>query len=213
NDPQQGVAGAPPARFLQYRVTLTSDNPAATPSLQALTLRYLTTNQAPEIGKIEVPDLEGGNLEEPKRLKFKWTATDANEDELTYSVFVRKEGGKSWVRLDDSLVRPEYEWDTTTTPSGTYELKVVASDRKDNPAEDALSGERVSAPFVVPHTPPAVAVKVVGMDGDQAIVEATATDPLARLTAASFAVNGKKWVNVFPADGLFDSKSEKFQFK
>src|SRR5262249_22456497 len=69
SDPQQGVAGAPPARFLQYRVTLTSDNPAATPSLQALTLRYLTTNQAPEIGKIEVPDLEGGNLEEPKRLK------------------------------------------------------------------------------------------------------------------------------------------------
>jgi hypothetical protein len=212
-DPQQGVAGAPPARFLQYRVTLTSENPAATPSLQSLTLRYLTTNQSPEIGKIEVPDLEGGNLEEPKKLKFKWTATDPNEDELTYSVFVRKDGWKSWVLLDDSLVRPEYDWDTTTTPSGTYELKVVASDRKDNPAEDTLSGERVSAPFVVSHTPPVVAVKVVGMDGDQAIVEATATDPLARLTAASFSVNGKKWVNVFPADGLFDSKSEKFQFK
>jgi hypothetical protein len=58
-----------------------------------------------------------------------------------------------------------------------------------------------------------VSVKVVGMDGDQVIIEATATDPLARLTAASFAVNGKKWVNVFPADGLFDTKSEKFLFK
>jgi outer membrane protein assembly factor BamB len=212
-DPQQGVAGAPAARFLQYRVTLTSDNAAVTPSLQSLTLRYLTTNQAPEIAKIEVPDLESGSLEEPKKLKFKWTATDPNEDELTYSVFVRKDGWKSWVLLEDSLARPEYEWDTTTTPSGTYELKVLASDRKDNPAEDTLSGERVSAPFVVSHTPPVVTVKVVGMDGDQAIVEATATDPLARLTTASFAVNGKKWVNVFPADGLFDARSEKFQFK
>ena len=43
--------------------------------------------------------------------------------------------------------------------------------------------------------------------------EATATDPLVRLTAASFAVNGKKWINVFPTDGLFDSKSENFRFK
>ena len=34
-----------------------------------------------------------------------------------------------------------------------------------------------------------------------------------RLTAASFAVNGKKWTNVFPSDGLFDSKTETFQFK
>jgi hypothetical protein len=34
-----------------------------------------------------------------------------------------------------------------------------------------------------------------------------------RLTAASFAVNGKKWVQVFPTDGLFDSKRATFKFK
>ena len=41
---------------------------------------------------------------------------------------------------------------------------------------------------------------VVGIEGDQAVVEATASDSLVRLTAASFSVNGKKWVNVFPTD-------------
>ena len=45
------------------------------------------------------------------------------------------------------------------------------------------------------------------------MIEASATSPLVRLTAASFAVNGKKWVNVFPTDGLFDSKSETFRFQ
>ena len=45
------------------------------------------------------------------------------------------------------------------------------------------------------------------------VVEAMASSPLVRLTAASFAVNGKKWVNVFPSDGLFDSKSETFRFQ
>jgi hypothetical protein len=212
-DPRQAVAAAPPARFLQYRVTLTSTDPAATPAVHGLTVRYATTNQAPEVGKVEVPDLDAANLDNPKKLKFRWTGTDANEDELTYSLYVRKEGWKSWVLLEEDLEKTEYEWDATTTPSGVYRLKVVASDRRDNPAEDALAGERVSAPFVVSHTPPAVTVKVAGSDGDRVVLEATASDPLARLTAASFAVNGKKWVNVFPTDGLFDSKTATFRFK
>src|SRR5262249_57610059 len=66
---------------------------------------------------------------------------------------------------------------------------------------------------VVADGAPAVTVKVAGTEGDQVLVEATATDPLVRLTSASFAVNGKKWVNVFPTDGLFDSKAETFRFK
>ena len=41
----------------------------------------------------------------------------------------------------------------------------------------------------------------------------SATDPFVRLTEASFAVDGKRWTNVFPTDGLFDSKTETFRFK
>ena len=37
--------------------------------------------------------------------------------------------------------------------------------------------------------------------------------PLVRLTSASFAVNGKKWIRRLPGDGLFDSKSKTFRFK
>src|SRR5262249_18873610 len=78
---------------------------------------------------------------------------------------------------------------------------------------DALTAERVSAPFPVTHVPPAVSVKVTGIEGDRAVIEATATDPHVRLAEASFAVNGKKWAPVFPSDGLFDSKTEQFRFK
>src|SRR5207248_9695814 len=113
-------------------------------------------------------------------------------------LYIRKAGWSSWVQVEENLEKREYEWDTTTTPSGVYQLKVVASDRKDNPAEEALTGERVSEPFVVSHTPPAVSVRVAGIETNRAVIEATATDPLARLTTASFAVNGKKWANVFP---------------
>jgi outer membrane protein assembly factor BamB len=214
SEPEKATIAAPPARFLQYRVTLTADKSGhASPSLRALTLRYAHANVAPEVTKVEVPDLNAKDLDNPKKLKIKWTATDANEDELTYAVYVRKDGWKNWVLLDDELDKSELEWDTTSTPSGLYQVKVVASDRKDNTEGEALTGEKVSVPFVVCHTPPAVSVKVVGLEGDAAVVEASATSPLVRLASASFAVNGKKWTNVFPEDGLFDGKSETFRFK
>jgi outer membrane protein assembly factor BamB len=212
-DGQQATVAAPAARFLQYRVTLVTTKPAETPALRSLALRYMTTNQAPEVSKLEVPDLNSVNLDNPKKLKIKWTATDANEDELTYSLYVKKDGWKNWVVLEDDLEKTEFEWDTTTTPSGIYQVKVVASDRKDNPDGEALTGERVSVPFVVCHTPPTVTVKTSGIDGDQVVIEAKSVSPLARITSASFAVNGKKWVNIFPEDGLFDSKEETFKFK
>jgi hypothetical protein len=212
-DARQAAVTAPPARFLQYRVTLTSSNPQVTPALRGLTIRYMTTNQAPEVTSLEAPDLDAVNQENPKKLKFKWNATDANEDELTYSVFVKKEGWKNWVLLDDTLEKKEFEWDTTTTPSGVYRVKIVASDRKDNSDEDALTGEKIAGPFIVSHEPPRVTLKVTAVEGDQATIEATGNSPLVRLTSASYSLNGKKWVNIFPTDGLFDSKTESFKFK
>jgi sugar lactone lactonase YvrE len=211
-DARRATIAAPPARFLQYRVSLTSDSPSATPVLRDLTLRYVNANQAPEVTSLDVPNLDAATLDNPKKLKIKWSATDPNEDELAYSLYVRKDGWKSWVLLEEDYDKTEFEWDTTTTPSGTYRVKVVASDRRDNPAEDALTGERMSEPFVVSHTPPEVAVKAA-VEGDHAVIDATAADALVRLTSASFAVNGKKWTNVFPADGVFDSKEEVFRFK
>ena len=49
--------------------------------------------------------------------------------------------------------------------------------------------------------------------GGKVSLTATASSPLVRLTAAAFTINGKKAQNVFPTDGLFDSKTETFQFK
>ncbi|HEV3203462.1 MAG TPA: WD40 repeat domain-containing protein [Gemmataceae bacterium] len=212
-DAEKAIAATPNARYLQYRITLTTEDAAVSPSLKSISLRYSTRNQAPEVTAIDIPDLDAVNLENPKKIKFKWTAVDPNEDELTYNLFVRKDNWKNWILLEENWDKKDYEWDTTTTPSGMYQLKVVASDRKDNPEEEALTGTRISPAFPVAHTPPTVAITFAGMEGDQAVMEATATDSLVRLTAASFAVNGKKWENVFPSDGLFDSKTETFRFK
>src|SRR5262249_12270619 len=110
-DPQRAALDCPPARYLQYRVSLATTDPAVTPAVRGLTLRYATTNQAPEVGKVEVPDLNAVNLDNPKKLRLKWSATDANEDELTYDLYVRKEGWSNWVQLEDDFEKTELEWD------------------------------------------------------------------------------------------------------
>lgn len=212
-DAESAMAVAPPARYLQYRITLTSNDPAATPAVRNVTVRYRTTNQAPEIETLEVPNLDAGSFDPSKKIRLKWTAIDPNEDELTYRLYIRREGWKDWVLLEDSVEKREYEWDTTTAPAGMYQIKVVASDRKDNAAEEALTGERISPPFPVAHMPPAVKVQLVKVREHRAIIEASAEDPLVRLASASFTVDGKEWANVFPSDGLFDRKSARFQFE
>jgi outer membrane protein assembly factor BamB len=212
-DPAAAKAQAPTARYLQYRVTLSTKDAHLSPELRNFALRYQTTNQAPEISSLDVPDLDTANLDNPKKLKLKWSASDPNDDELTFALYFKKDGWKDWVLLEENLEKKEYDWDTTGVPSGVYTLKLVASDRKDNAPEDCLTAERLSAPVPVAHDPPAVALKLAGIDGGRATLEATATDALVRLTEASFAVNGKKWANVFPTDGLFDSKMEQFRFQ
>jgi len=213
SDPVQSKAMAPAARFIQQRITLTTTSPAVTPELRQVALRYQTANQAPEITNLDVPDLDAVNLDNPRKLKIRWSATDANEDELTFTLYFRKDGWKEWVQLEQDLEKKEYEWDTTTIPSGLYQIKVVASDRKDNAPEDTLTAQRISAAVPVANTPPTVTLKLAGFDDGQAIFEGRAADPLVRLTEAAFAVNGKKWTGIFPVDRLFDSKTEDFRFK
>ncbi len=212
-DAVEAKAKAPLGRYLQYRVTMTSDNPKASPEFRQFALRYQTINQAPEISNLEVPDFDTKDIENAKKLKIRWTASDPNDDELAFNIYCKKEGWKDWVLLEENHDKSNYDWDTSGIPSGIYQIKIVASDRKDNAEEDALSAERTSTPVAVTHLAPGVTVKVVGFENGSALVEASATDPYVRLTEASFAVDGKRWTNVFPADGLFDSKTETFRFK
>ena len=86
------------------------------------------------------------------------------------------------------------------------------SDRPDNPATEALSAERLSGPVAVAHVPPTVTVRLAELDGRQAVLTADASDPLVRLTAAAYSLDGRKWVSVFPNDGLFDGRSKAFRF-
>ena len=143
---------------------------------------------------------------------FVWRADDENDDELVYDALYRREGETEWTPLRRGIDEPIFVWDTTTVPNGTYFVRIVASDSPSNSSDTALAGERDSAAFQIDHTPPAIAVSGVRVNGGRTTVSFVVTDadsPIARVEYSRD--GGLRWTAVFPVDGIADSKSERYE--
>ena len=143
-----------------------------------------------------------------------WTASDANNDNLEYSVYFRGENEKAWRLLKDKLDSPFYSWDTTTMPDGAYYLKIVASDALSNPAGEALTSERESGRFVVDNTTPGISQLTAKTDGASAVrIQFQASDSASFIARAQYSVDSSDWELVFPIAGLSDAPRESYDFQ
>lgn len=204
-DPSAAQARIPAGRFVQYRASLGTKDPAVSPELSSVFVRYQSLNLPPEIVKLEVPDVSAlDGVSKPGKLTFKWDVNDPNDDDLAYSLYLRKEGWPDWVKLnEESITDRTFPWDSTSVPAGRYQVRLTATDRPSNNQADALSRERVSESFLIDHEAPAVVIK---SDGAKATV--SLRDSMTRIVRASYAIDGGEWVPVFADDGLFDTTSE-----
>jgi hypothetical protein len=150
-------------------------------------------------------------LEKGKRCIY-WEATDPDGDSLEFSCSYRGEGEEEWKLLEEKLNASKFIWDETALPDGIYFIKVSAIDRKDNPAQRALTSELVSEPLIIDNTDPKVSVNSLKVKGDKIEVTATADDELSVIKEASYSVNGGDWEVIIPEDGIFDREKEEFTF-
>ncbi|HID23378.1 MAG TPA: hypothetical protein EYP14_13405 [Planctomycetaceae bacterium] len=212
-DPRHSRVGAPAGRFIQFRAAFETTDSSKTPTLRVVKVRFVTSNQAPVVKKIEVPDpADADGASKLTKIKVKWTAQDPNKDELRYQLWCRKGGWPDWISLAKGLSKPEYEWNIAGAPEGRYRLRVVASDRMSNPAERALEAELISDTFVVDHTSPRVRLRTIADKGPVPVIEVHAEDELTRIARAAYCVDSGTWQPIFPADGLFDSGRETIRF-
>ncbi len=89
-------------------------------------------------------------------------------------------------------------------PTGSYRIKLTASDRPSNRPEQALARDRESEPFLVDHGEPRVSAS---RDKAGRIV-VSLQDDATRLTRAAYSLDGAVWTPIFPDDGLFDGPAE-----
>jgi len=211
--------GAPAARFLQYRLTLSTSNPKVTPNVSGVQVVYQVGNLAPTLTGVNVAASEKsqqgneppGSPKVYRHVDIK--AIDQNGDKLRFEIAFREIGSQGWIVITDDLMVPKFIWDTRGVGDGTYELRVEASDDPSNPAGQALSGARISEPVVVDNTAPVVGRLSAKLVGEKVAVAGQVDDATSRITEIEYSVNSQdKWHAVGPADGICDSNVEKFSF-
>ena len=111
--------------------------------------------------------------------------------------------------MKEGLKENSYVWDSESFPDGYYVLKISASDEPDNPPEKAMSGEKVSEPFLTDNTSPEIKELKVSRRKN---IEGSTYDATSRILQIEYSLDGEDWVNIFPEDDIFDSQGERFTF-
>jgi hypothetical protein len=153
----------------------------------------------------------------PRRLfqrgarSFQWQAEDRNGDTLEYEIYYRALNENTFRLLKDKLRDNFYTIDSATLADGRYVIRITASDAPDNPAGQALSGERLSEPVDIDNTPPVV--RSVGQPqiySGGVRVTFDVEDATGKIKKADLSVDGAPWTPIFPNDGIADNSREQY---
>lgn len=140
-----------------------------------------------------------------------WRAADPNGDQLAFNVFQKRAEEQNWTIMIRDLIDPVYLFNTAGLVPGQYQFKVVASDAASNAQDQAQSSERVSRIVLLDATPPIVKV-IKSPDSGRSIAFEVSSD-VSRIVAAQVAIDGGEPISLRPDDGIFDSTTERFQYR
>lgn len=206
---------SPPARFLQYRLTLHADD-ANVPTVGKVELAYVTPNLCPAISTLTAayPDFAGVDQPASPAMSVSWEATDDNGDRLLYDLQYRPATGKAtsnWLTLAEDVTDTSFEWDTRKVPDGRYHLRVAADDRLDNPGQMAMTARRLADPVLIDNTPPESPDEpfTVEVTGRTATLTGVARDRFSPIHSVAYTLDdAEQPTPVLPDDLIYDSTTE-----
>jgi hypothetical protein len=211
-----GRVASPNGRYLQVRANFAAPKTV----LRDMTVYYQPQNQRPRVVEITVGDetqqrhpSAAARAAKPRSpvVKVRWRVDNNDEDELIYRVYFREEGDATWKPIGgtEPLTRTELDWNTESIPDGNYVIKVVASDERSNPREDALESSLVSTPFLVDNRKP----ELIGVRVEYPVATGRALDSFSPISELAYSVDGGDWQPFAPKDGIFDDPSEEFALR
>lgn len=227
SEPWVASVDSPPARFLQYRLTLGGDG-QNTPVVGWVQAHYVLPNLKPVVRSIQASYEEQNsdgpvsqtqaaqNLDIGKNsiLNVKWEASDPNGDQLLYTLEYQPTGSDIWLRLAKDLEDKSYAWQTRRVPDGRYLLRVVACDRASNSADMARESVRHSDPILVDNSPPELTVTSQLQTSQDLEVSVEVSDRWSPIKSFSYLVDSEdRYRPALPEDLIFDSTKETFTLK
>lgn len=236
-----GTIPSPPARYLQWRLTLSG----ADTRVSSVAVSYLPRNSAPEVTLLAVlpsgvglqelpqqpvdpgilssgfdPSVFGVSSNIPPRKVFQrgarsllWQAKDPDDDKLAYSLYYRGLTDSAWHPLAFAITNAYYTIDSDALPDGVYLFRLVADDSPSNPAPGNRTGERTTEPVELDNTPPAIEASKPTVAGAAVDVTFVAADVTSRVIRGEYSVDGGQWTPIYPEDGIADSARETYRVK
>ncbi len=211
-----GHVASPAGRYLQIRANFGG----ARTVLRDVTVYYQPQNERPRIAEITVGDeavqkhvsafARSGKPRSPV-IKLRWRVDNPDDDDLIYRLSYREESETNWKPIGgaEPLTRTEYDWNTESIPDGNYVVRVIASDERSNPREEALEHSLTSTPFLVDNRKPELSdVKV-----NYPIASGRAHDSFSAISELAYSIDGGDWQPFAPKDGIFDDPTEEFSVK
>lgn len=199
----------PLARYCQYRLTLKTTDPAASPVVREVAVASVIPNLAPKVNAIRIQ--RSRDKTKPTIYETAFSASDENKDTLEFTLEFRKLGRTVWIPLKEDLDAPRFEWDSRTVEDGRYEVRVTANDRKSNTAATALTGSRVSDPVVLDNTAPAIKDSSVAVTGTTVELKLSVEDAFTVVGKVQYTVDSnEKWMGTLPVDMVYDTRAEDF---
>jgi hypothetical protein len=166
-------------------------------------------------------DVEGGARKKPRPQSrrgyepgartISWQASDPNDDDLVYDVYYRSVEERTWKPIRTRIEEDFTTLDSTAMPDGTYVFRIVGTDAPSNPPGQALIAEKLSDHFDVDNTPPRIESLKAQAQGTSVRLTFAATDTFNIIREVAYAVDAGDWILAWPADGLADSREERYE--
>ncbi|QOY86874.1 Vgb family protein [Paludibaculum fermentans] len=187
----QKTAAAAPQTPISYSITVTDSGDAGTATSSGTPTQNISRSGTPQ-------------------LFIAWQADDPDGDKLIYSLWYRAEDEVTWKLLKSEIADNTYMQETEVFADGRYYFRVLASDRLANSPASAREGELVSQPVLIDQTPPTVTMGTPRVNGNQIEIDVDASDAHSPVRRGEFSFDGSAWKLMDAADGIADSKQERF---
>ncbi|QDU33875.1 hypothetical protein KS4_19340 [Poriferisphaera corsica] len=218
--PREMLVSSPPARYIQYRLTLMGQADK-TPVIGRVATAYVTPNLRPSVTSVtatypEPPKNQPQNINklgQPNpNMNIKWEAFDPNGDTLLYTLQFQPSGTSRWINIVEDHAQPSFEWNTALrAPDGWYYIRIIATDKLDNPGDMALSYSRRSEPVLVDNSPPKAEDLQIKISGRSAVLFGTAIDKYSPIHTIGYLLDDEAFFHpILPDDLIFDSTTETF---
>jgi hypothetical protein len=180
-----------PAALGAYSITVTDTGEAGASSVSGTTTQNIARGVSQQI-------------------VISWQAEDPDGDRLLYALYFRGDEENQWKLLRSNFGESSLTLDGDIFADGKYYFRLVASDKAANPGATAREAEIISPPVLFDNTPPAVTAAPPRRSGSHVEVDIEAKDAASALRRAEYSLDAMAWVPLEAADGVIDSREERF---